>query len=262
MKLNDIMTIMDRIAPLRLMMDFDNSGLQYGHCDKQVERILLALDVTDTVLDEAIAIGADMIITHHPLIFHPIKRIDDNSRVGRLLIRLIQADIAVYSAHTNLDVVDGGICDQLADMFGLADTVKVDVDEGGEGYARLGNIQPMQLGELARQAKDKLAACYVRHTGNPNRLISRLCVASGSGGSCFAKAMAMGAECVITGDVKYDPALDYPPMGMDIIDAGHFSTEIIAIPELFRRLQSELDSIKCVIDVQIAKASVDPYISV
>lgn len=262
MKIEQIIDIMENIAPMRLMMDFDNSGLQFGYKGKEVGRVLLALDCTDAVLDEAVQAGADMIITHHPLIFHPIKRIDDSSRVGSLLMRLVREDIALYSAHTNLDIVDGGICDQLAELFGLEDITKVDVDERGEGYARVGNIKPMPLGELAMLAKQKLRARYVRHTGDAGRVVSRVCVASGSGSSCFEKAAAIGAECVITGDVKYDPALDYPAIGMDIIDAGHFATEIIAMPELFKRLQSELDGLKYSVDVQVAKASVDPYTSV
>lgn len=261
MKFRSVIDIMEEIAPQELMMDFDNSGLQCGDVDMEVQGILLALDCTDAVVDEALRLGANVIITHHPLIFHPIKKVDKSNRVGRLLLRLIENRIGLFAAHTNLDIADGGICDELAGMFGMTGVEKVDMTTEQDGYARVGDIVPRTVAELAADAKEKLNAKYVRYTGDSGRVVSRLCVASGSGSSCFGKALEMGAECVISGDIKHDVALDFPAMGLDIIDAGHFATENIILPRLLRHLQSGLDSIKY-ITVQIAETSVDAFTSV
>lgn len=260
MKLQQLMDVMETIAPAWLAEDFDNSGLQCGNAEQEVNRILLSLDCTDAVIDEADELGADCIVTHHPLIWQPLKCVDESNRVSHLVRRLIKRDIALFAAHTNLDSAQGGICDVLAKLFGLQDAeVLLPADGEGNGYARKGYIAPMTVEQLADKARQVLDAGYVRYSGDGTRVVDTVAVASGSGSSAFDAALEAGVQCMISGDIRYDNGLDYTAMGMALIDAGHFATENIILPELQRRLQNALDTLQYSVDLRIAHASQDAF---
>ena len=267
MTLEAFVTLMEGIAPLALQEDFDHSGLQCGEMHQEIHTILLALDCTEAVVQEAIAKGAQLIVTHHPLLFHPIQDLTDQGYVQRILRKLVRHNIALFAAHTNLDNVDGGVCDALAHVFALENTEKI-LDSGmlfcgkPQGYGRIGDIPPVALRDFAAQAKQKLQAARVAFVGDPGRIISRLAVASGSGGVCFAQAAAMGADCILSAEIKHSVALEFAAQGVCLVDAGHYATEKVVLPVLQERLQSALIALQYTVSVLRADADRDVFAGV
>ncbi len=229
MKAFEIAGIIEKEFPLYLAEEWDNIGLLAGRSDKEVKKILVTLDVTDFVVDEAIKHNADMIVSHHPIIFSPLKAVNDKSVIGKRLIKLIQNDIAVYSAHTNLDSAKQGINAKLADLFNLGNSRPVLANEYGTGLGRIGTlVKPMSATEFAELAKTVLKT-NVRISGDMTRTVKCVAVGSGACDDIIPKALEMGADVVLTGDCKYHRNLDFVEMGAVIIDAGHYPTEIIAM---------------------------------
>ena len=176
MTVGDIYQILDRIAPFDTQADFDNSGLLIGSPAWEVSGILFALDVTEAVVEEAVALGANLIVTHHPVLFSPVQRITEDQPEGRLIAALIRNRLSLIAAHTNLDQAPGGINDTLAALCGLSDVT-------GEGYVRIGNLPEACS---ARELADRLSGilqCTVRLMGPEEAVIDRLAVSSGAGGS-------------------------------------------------------------------------------
>lgn len=221
-------------APFETQLAFDNSGLLVGHPDNEVTGIHFALDVTNHVIDEAIANGANLIVTHHPMMFSAIKRLVETGHEARLLCRMIRAGISLISAHTNLDQAPGGCNDVLAQTIGLTDIE-------GEGFARVGALpHPMTAVELAANIGEKLGD-VVRVMGDPAAVITRVGMCSGSGADEWPAAAAMGAQAFLTGEVKHHIALEASDAGVVMLEAGHHATEEPGIFALAKSLQmSEL----------------------
>ena len=221
-------------APFETQLAFDNSGLLVGHPDNEVTGIHFALDVTNHVIDEAIANGANLIVTHHPMMFSAIKRLVETGHEARLLCRLIRAGISLISAHTNLDQAPGGCNDVLAQTIGLTDIE-------GEGFVRVGALpHPMTAVELAAHIGEKLGD-VVRVMGDPTAVITRVGMCSGSGADEWPAAAAMGAQAFLTGEVKHHIALEAADAGVVMLEAGHHATEEPGIFALAKSLQmSEL----------------------
>lgn len=221
-------------APFETQLAFDNSGLLVGHPDNEVTGIHFALDVTNHVIDEAIANGANLIVTHHPMMFSAIKRLVETGHEARLLCRLIRAGISLISAHTNLDQAHGGCNDVLAQTIGLTDIQ-------GEGFIRVGTLpSPMAADELAAHIGEKLGD-VVRVMGDPTAVITRVGMCSGSGADEWPAATAMGAQAFLTGEVKHHIALEAADAGVVMLEAGHHATEEPGIFALAKALQmSEL----------------------
>lgn len=221
-------------APFETQLAFDNSGLLVGHPDNEVTGIHFALDVTNHVIDEAIANGANLIVTHHPMMFSAIKRLVETGHEARLLCRLIRAGISLISAHTNLDQAPGGCNDVLAQTIGLTDIE-------GEGFVRVGALShPMTAVELAAHIGEKLGD-VVRVMGDPTAVITRVGMCSGSGADEWPAAAAMGAQAFLTGEVKHHIALEAADAGVVMLEAGHHATEEPGIFALAKSLQmSEL----------------------
>ena len=221
-------------APFETQLAFDNSGLLVGHPDNEVTGIHFALDVTNHVIDEAIANGANLIVTHHPMMFSAIKRLVETGHEARLLCRLIRAGISLISAHTNLDQAPGGCNDVLAQTIGLTDIE-------GEGFVRVGALpHPMTAVELAAHIGEKLGD-VVRVMGDPTAVITRVGMCSGSGADEWPGAAAMGAQAFLTGEVKHHIALEAADAGIVMLEAGHHATEEPGIFALAKALQmSEL----------------------
>lgn len=221
-------------APFETQVAYDNSGLLVGHPNNEVTGIHFALDVTNNVIDEAIAHGANLIVTHHPMMFSPIKRLVETDYQARLLCRLIREGISLISAHTNLDQAAGGINDVLAQCIGLTDIQ-------GEGFVRVGTLpSPITAGELAESISAALGD-VVRVMGDASAQVEKVGMCSGSGADEWPAAAAMGAQAFLTGEAKHHIALEAADRGMVLLEAGHHATEEPGIFALAKALQmSEL----------------------
>lgn len=222
MTVKDVYDRINRAADFSLAMDFDNPGLLVGDPNAQVTSALAALDVTDAVIAEAVERGANLIVTHHPVIFHPMKRVTADT----LVWKLIRNNLSVICAHTNLDVAKGGVNDILAETLGLLEITPL---ENEEGLGRIGILpRGMTPPELAYYTKQRLDVDAVRYCDG-GQAIQKVAVCGGSGGSLLASVAASGCQAFITGDVKHDVMLDAVHRGITLIDAGHFGTETLAV---------------------------------
>lgn len=228
----DIIKIMEEIAPPVMAEDWDNVGLMLGRRCKAVKKLLLALDITGEVVQQAIAQKADMIITHHPLIFRGLKRVTDNEWQQELLLTLAEKGIAVYSAHTNLDCVSSGVNDVLAKKLHLD---SVDVLDSDNGLGRIGIVQACSLHEFAAMVKKVLRADYVA-VGDAGKQVHKVAVCGGAGSDLISLALLCGADTLVTGDIKYHEAQQAVFSGLNVIDAGHQPTELPVMDDLADRL--------------------------
>lgn len=228
----EICAVMEELAPLELAMEWDNVGLQLGSAAQEVNGVLVTLTVTPEVAQRAIKERVNLIIAHHPLIFKPLSQIRTDTPQGQLLSLLLKHDLAVYAAHTNLDVAAQGLNAWLARQVGLEQVeVLVPGINPEVGLGRVGQIGPLSLGELARNLEARWQL-PVRMVGDPEQVVSRAAVVGGSGGSCVQQAKAKGAQVLITGDVSYHHALDAQALGLAVLDAGHFATEQVMVQEV------------------------------
>ena len=228
----DILQFMETVAPTDLKMDWDNVGLLCGRSDKQVHTVLVALDPFPHVCDEAIAVGADLLVTHHPLIFQPIASVTDQTTVGQSILKLIAHDIAAINAHTNLDCAEGGVNDTLAERLELADASVI----GSEHLLRAGSFTST-LPEFLNHVKTKLGCEGLRYVdgGKP---VSRVAVGGGSCGSSLPEIIAAGCDTFVTADIKYNQFWDAKTLGINLIDAGHFQTENPVCAVLAEKIQA------------------------
>ncbi|MCR5756286.1 MAG: Nif3-like dinuclear metal center hexameric protein [Selenomonas sp.] len=241
-----VMDALERIAPKRLAEEWDNPGLLVGAFNQDVHKILVCLDVSDAVVDQAIQQGADMIVAHHPLIFKGLKKIRTDLPLGARLQRLLKHDIAVAAAHTNLDIAVGGVNDVLAETIGLGrlSSFVITAQEADGTVASLGRMgslpAPMAVEDFARQVQKSLPTDHVRLVHAGPRPVRKVALCSGSGAEFMQKAAFMGADAYVTGDVKYHEAQTAVELGMHVIDAGHFATEFPVVEVLRSRLAEEL----------------------
>lgn len=243
MKCSEVMESLEKLSPLSYAESWDNAGLLAGRRDKETDRIFLALDATDAVIDEAVLRGADMLITHHPLIFSPLKRINTDDFIGRRIVKLLRNDISYYAMHTNFDVM--GMADAAADEIGLKERQVLEVtyeDEiSKEGIGRYGRLPHMMtLGECASYVKQVFHLDSVKIYGEPDRKVTWAAVSPGSGKSMIKIAVQAGAQVLITGDIEHHEGLDAMAQGLMIVDAGHYGLEKIFIPYMQKYIRREL----------------------
>lgn len=229
--------LIDALAPFDTQADFDNSGLLVGNPQAEVTGIHLALDVTDRVIDDALAAGADLIVTHHPLMFSARKRLTEADYEGHLLIRLIANGLSLIAAHTNFDQAPGGMNDTLAGLLGLENIV-------GEGFLRVGDLSAPMTAEAFADFAARQLGDAVRVMGHRDALIRRVGLCSGGGCDEWADAHAMGADAFLTGEVKHHIALDASYHGVVLLEAGHFATENPGIFALMKALQNAPDIVQ------------------
>ena len=233
MNITQITDLIEAFAPRELAYPWDNVGLLAGSRNKEVKKVLLTLDTNLYTVREAVKHGCDMIISHHPIMFGGIKRIDFDTPEGEMLRLLIKNDIAVYAAHTNMDATESGINQRLAEIFELSDIKILEQTSEGSGIGRYGTLKnEITFAGLCEMTKNKLNTPCVRASGDSTKQIKTLAVASGSCAEYIANAIAFGCDAIITGDLKYHEAMEYAEQGICIIDAGHYPTEII-VKEIF-----------------------------
>ncbi len=244
----------EQIIPSYMKMDFDNVGLLVGFCNAEVHTVLTALDITDAVIDEAIEEGAQLIVSHHPLIFDPMKRITDDDAKGRKIISLIQNGISAICLHTNLDTAEGGVNDCLMQALGghvtgLLDPHGAHPDGRPYGVSRLGQLPvPVEFRDFLARTKQRLHSNGLRYVDG-GRPVYKLACCGGAGGSDMWKAAAAGCDTYVTADLKYDHFLSAKELGLNLIDADHFCTENVVVPYL-KRLLCEWDP---ALDVRISR---------
>lgn len=243
MKVKEIAELIENFAPTNLAYSWDNVGLLVGDNEKNVNRVLVALDTNLSTVQEAIAHKCDMIISHHPILFGGIKRINYSTNDGKLLEQLIKNDITTYAAHTNMDTAKHGINARLAEMFELSDVkiLEYHTEDTSVGLGRYGILNTsMTFEELCDITKKKLNTPCIRVAGDMHKKIKALCVASGSCSESIETALKNGCDAVITGDMKYHDMIDYYEKGICIIDAGHYPTEFI-VTDIFEEILKTTD---------------------
>ena len=231
----------DRLAPFWLTMDFDNTGILVGDRNREIACALLALDCTPAVIEQARQLGAQLIITHHPVIFHPLKRVNEDA----VVYQLIRSDIAVISAHTNLDIAQGGVNDALASAIGLRDCRGLELlnEQTGAWLGRVGTLpEPLSPEAFAAHIKACLNAASIKFSAAP-RAIRTVALCSGSGADCLDAAISAGADALLTSEVKQHEYLAAAAAGISIFDAGHFDTEDIVIEPLRDYLAKEIPDV-------------------
>lgn len=247
---NDIITFLETLAPRNMAENWDNVGLLCGSAGTPVTKILVALDPFPSVCQEAAQLGAELVVTHHPLIFSPLKSITDESSVGRCIHTLLKNGISAVNAHTNLDMAPGGVNDVLAQTLGLEDIsipFPFGQDESGQPYGllRVGTVPSQPVAAFLSQVKDHLGCPGLRYTdgGKP---VHRVAVGGGACGSEWLQAVEAGCDTFVTADVKYNQFWDAQQAGLTLIDAGHFYTENPIVSVLAEKLQSVFPEIQVI----------------
>lgn len=243
MKAIEIIKSIEKKYPVSFAESWDNSGFLVGDADWEVKKIFLALDVTDETLEMAVKAGADMMITHHPLIFSGIKQVTAGNFIGRRLIKLIENHICYYAMHTNFDVL--GMADLSADLLNLKDRQVLEVtwqEEGrSEGIGRVGKLpREMTLEECGKFVKKQYRLPFVKLYGEPEKKVNSAAVCTGSGKSLMKEVLAKKAEVYITSDMDYHSAIDAGAQGVAVIDAGHYGTEYIFMEYMKQELKELL----------------------
>lgn len=248
MTVRQIFEILDRLAPFESQADFDNSGFLVGDSSREVSCILFALDLTQPVIDEAVSLGADLVITHHPLMFTPLRSLTEDDYEGRLIRRLVREDISFIAAHTNLDQAPGGINDVLAGCCGLTGV-------SGEGFFRSGVLaEPLSAQEYACELGQRLHTT-VRLMGDPLKIIRKAGLCSGGGSDEWPQALEAGCDAFISGEIKHHHALAMADQGLVALECGHIATEEPGIRAFAAALQKQLDQLKCDLRILISDQS-------
>ena len=236
MKVRDVIKVIEDFAPLSIQEKWDNSGLCIGSPDAEVTSVLIGLDCTPELVDEAVACGADMIVTHHPLIFSGLKKIAPEDQVGAAVIKAISNGISVYAAHTSADKVIAGVSGAMATKLGLVNVQILDEDGEGTGLGVVGDLpEPVTAAEAVALVKDRFALKAMRASRPVEGMISRVAMCGGSGGSLIGAAMASGAQLYLSGDISYHNF--FTKEGFMIMDIGHYESEIEIVDILFSLLR-------------------------
>lgn len=249
----DILHFVETLAPRYMKMEWDNVGLLCGSGSRSVSKVLVALDPFSHVCEEAAQWGAELIVTHHPLIFTAPRAITDETALGRSIQLLCREGISAINAHTNLDCAPGGVNDVLAQTLGLADITVIDPvgqDDRGRpwGLLRRGTVKSQPLPEFLAHVKAALGCQGLRYVsgGSPVNTVAV------GGGACAGELLAVrnaGCDTFVTSDVKYNQFWDARDLGINLIDAGHFYTENPVISRLARAISQEFPEITVKISI-------------
>ena len=247
MKCQAVIDIVEKLAPKRLAEEWDNPGLLVGSPQQEIKKVMVCLDVSLEVVEYAIFQQADMLIAHHPMIFRGLKKIRTDLYDGRMLSLLLQHNMAVYAAHTNLDAAKGGVNDVLAAKIGLRDVVSFLPVENypEESMGRIGMLpEPVTLKAFAQRVKKALNAEFVRVVQANDKMIQKVALCSGAGADFIGQAAFKGADVYLTGDVKYHDAQRAVQQNINLVDGGHFPTEFPVVEALAAYLRENMAKAK------------------
>ena len=237
MKVKDITEALEQFAPLSIQEGWDNSGLCIGSPEDEVHGVLVGFDSPPELVDEAVAKGCDMVVTHHPLIFRGLKRIQGGEPVTDAVIKAVRAGVAVYAAHTTADKVIAGVSGAMARRLGLRDIALMQ-DEGGFGLGAVGTLlHPMTGEEAIAYVKEKFGLKAVR-TSKPVARVEKVAMCGGSGSSEIDAARATGAQLYISGDISYHHF--FTPEGFMVMDIGHFESEVDIVEILCKVIREKI----------------------
>jgi dinuclear metal center YbgI/SA1388 family protein len=246
----DIIKVIEHTYPKHVALEWDNVGLLAGRMEKDVQKIYIAVDATDEIIDDAIAKGAHMLITHHPLIFEPLKQINDTQFISCRILKLLQHDIAYYAMHTNYDVL--GMAELAANIMGLTDTEVFEVtgQEPEQGIGRVGSLdKEMTLLDCCHLVKEKFNLKNVKVFGNLNTMVKRVAISPGSGKHMSGLAVQKKADVLVTGDIDHHEGIDAVAQGVAIIDAGHYGIEHIFVADIATYLENQLDNVSILTEI-------------
>ena len=243
MKVRELTDWLEGEYPGNMAEDWDNVGLLVGDDGQDVHHVFLALDLTEDVLEQAVEAQADMIITHHPMIFRGMKKINNHDFTGRKVLSLIRHNISYFAMHTNYDVM--GMAELSADYLKLKDrqvlSVTAETKQGQQGFGRVGRLpEPMSLKDCALYVKEAFSLNDVRLYGDPEQIAETAAICTGSGKSMISDALEKGAQVYITGDIDHHTGIDAVAQGLAVIDAGHYGTEYIFMEYMKEELQRRI----------------------
>jgi len=255
MRKEELLGLIAETVGLDRQEEWDNSGVQIDMGGSEISKVLVALEVSDAVIDEAMDAEADAVITHHPLIFGSISSIKHTDVTGGYIQRLIRAGISCYSYHTPFDKMDGGNNDQLAEIMGLRDVTKFEDDAAG--YLRKGRLpEKMYFGDLIKKLSEdlKVDVRLFRAVGDPEKEIETVGLCTGSGAEFIRDAWRERCDCYVTGDVKYHDAQLAKALGIAVLDAGHYATEKGFVENMAKLLRDKTD-----LEVICSEADLNPF---
>lgn len=242
----EVMDILEENYPADYALDWDNVGLLVGRDDKEVRRIYVALDADDETIEAAVRWKADMLVTHHPMIFSGLKRINNLDFIGARILKLVQNDISYYAMHTNYDVL--GMAELSGRKMSLEDPEVLEVTRDGEqpeGIGRVADLaSPAPLREICWSVKDRFHLGAVKVFGDMDQPVSRIAISPGSGKSMIKAALDKKADVLITGDIDHHTGIDAVAQGLAIIDAGHYGIEHIFIEDVKAYLEDRLEGVE------------------
>ena len=242
MKCNDILNNLLKVMPKELAMSWDNVGLLAGSSEKEVKNIVVCLDLSEKLIERAISLKADLIVSHHPLIFSPIKNVTDKTSVGKRLVSLIKNDISYIALHTNYDIATGCMSDLVAERIGLKGEPlekTASMEEEDVGIGKVGDLErPLKISEIAKLVKERFKLPHLRvFDDGEDRFVSRIAISPGSGKGMYKAAYEKRASLLISGDISHHDAIDALELGVSTIDAGHYGLEHIFIADMAQRLR-------------------------
>ena len=265
---NDIIALMEDMAPRHLAEDWDNSGLQCGNRNWPVKHVIIALDPSLSVIQAACKKNADMVITHHPLIFKPLKSLILDTSLGEIIDLSVRHRLAIFSAHTNLDSVHGGLNDFFAQKIGLKNLTLLNSDdiyplnsvESRHGIGRVGELEtPIDLAAFSDKIKLKFGLSTLKVSGPLNMTVKKIAVCTGSGSGLMNQFFASDADVFISGDLKFHDAKDAEMNQRGLIDVGHFASESIMIDLIAGRLDVKIKEKGLDVRVEALKDEEDPF---
>lgn len=247
--LQQLTTFLDEFAPPSLAESWDNVGLLLGDSAAEVQRVMTCLTLTPDVAEEAVAEQADLIVSHHPILFKPVQRITSDTGDGQMLLMLAQRQIAVYSPHTAFDSARLGINQQLAELLELREIQPLrpmeDADQIGLGSGRFGTLpRAMSLGQLLTLVRSALGLQHLQYVGDPGRPVTRLGIACGSAAEFLPDARRQGCDAFLTGEARFHSCLDARSLGVALILAGHYGTERPGVEKLAEHLQQQFPAVQ------------------
>ena len=264
MKLRELLDRIRLKYPEELQYSWDNSSLNLGDLDQDINKIMLTLEITNRTIDEAIEKGVDLVISHHPFLMSKVNQIRTDTIKGGLIYKMIRNNISAYCMHTSYDMAEDGLNDYFFDLLGIKDRQVLDVESSLDSYndgkeyglGRLADLEkPIEIGDLISSLKDKLNIDHARYVGPKDLLINKIAVVTGNGSEFFLLAKSKGCDILITGDLKYHQAMDALDMGMALLDFGHYGTEHIFSKSVY----NYINSISGDIEVLISEKNIDPF---
>lgn len=259
MKASELIARYEAFCPPGLSLEGDVVGLQVGTLDKEIQRVMVALDIREGTVAEAIAQGVDLIIVKHAPIFRPLKNLVASPQT-QMVLDLVKHDIAVYVSHTNIDVVEGGLNDWFCELLEVTDVEVLSETADGQGIGRVGNLEPIRFEDLALTVKETFGLDSVRLVSydRANQTVSRLALCGGSGQSFYKDALKKGAQVYLTGDIYYHTAQEMLTDGLLAIDPGHH-IEVLFVDRIAQLLQTWAVEENWSVDIVASQSSTNPF---